>query len=391
VVEGRGRALLVSGLCAGISLSGKANGIFIFATLLLWAPAAYWLLYRSAGRKPSWTTAAAGVAIPYLALGVFILLWPWMWFDSLANNWSHLSDYVRFVIDRGRSGRQAWTVYPFVCLALTTPLFVLVSGAAGLAVGWRGDRGRRAVWILLVVWMIVPLVRIAAPHSNFYDANRHFIEYVPALCCLAGIGFWAALGALGPLVARLAARRQLDSTRTRALSRAAIVALAAAGVVGIVSPVVASHPWETAYFNRLIGGLGGAQRRHPLYQPPPHDPWAVGSECDFWWSSLRKGMAVIRRLSGTKPIGVVGICGNTDRLARSNWISSEPPPTILGSIDGWNSGVKEIEGADYIYVMPREFFCSRDHIDDLEARHPLLYRESRSGGLIFEILGRTEP
>jgi hypothetical protein len=118
-------------------------------------------------------------------------------------------------------------------------------------------------------------------------------------------------------------------------------------------------------------------------------PGAVGSECDFWWSSLRKGMATIRRLSGTKPIGVVGICGNTDRLARSNWISSQPAPVILGSIDGWNAGVQEIEGADYIYVMPREFFCSRDHIRELEARHSLLYRESRSGGLIFEILGPT--
>jgi hypothetical protein len=225
------------------------------------------------GAQPSWTTAAAGLAIPYLAAAVFILLWPWMWFDSLANDWSHLSDYVRFVIDRGRNGRETWTVYPFVCFALTTPLFVLGSGAIGLAVGWRGDRPRRAIWLLLVIWMILPLLRIAAPHSNFYDANRHFIEYVPALCCLAGVGFWMTLGAVGRLAARLAARRRLDPARTGALTLAATLAMAGLGVVGVVSPVVASHPWETAYFNRLVGGLGGAQRRHPLYQPPPHDPW----------------------------------------------------------------------------------------------------------------------
>lgn len=390
VLEGRGWPLLASGLYAGVSLSGKANGVFVFATLLLWAPWAYWLLYRARGRKPEWTVAAAGLGSLYVAIAVFVLLWPWLWYDTLANNWSHLSDYVRFVIDRGSGGRKTWTVYPFVCLAVTTPLLVLGSGAIGLCVGWRGDRARRAVWLLLVVWLVLPLVRIAAPRSNFYDANRHFIEYVPALCCLAGIGFWMTVGAVRRLCADVATRRQLDPAKTRALTVGATVALMAAGVVGVVSPVVGSHPWETAYFNSLVGGLGGAQRSHPLYQPPPHDPWAVSSECDFWWSSLRKGMAMIRSLSGPNPIGVIGICGNTDRLARSNWISPQPVPTILGSIDGWDQGIKDVDNSDYIYVMPREFFCSADRIRALESRHPLLYRESRGGGLIFEILGAAK-
>jgi GH18 family chitinase len=76
-------------------------------------------------------------------------------------------------------------------------------------------------------------------------------------------------------------------------------------------------------------------------------------------------------------------------MVRSNWISPTPIPPIAGSIDGWNVGINEVEKADYIYVMPREFFCSADRIRALEARHPLLYRESRGGGLIFEILGPT--
>jgi hypothetical protein len=193
LVEGRTRSLIASALYAGHALSGKANGLFALVTVALWAPVAYLLLYRPQGR-PFAPRLALLLAAPYLAVATFVLLWPWLWYpEQPQTSWSHPAEYVRFVLERGYGPRKTWVAYPFTCVAITTPPIVLVAAALGLATGWRGDRRRRAIWGLLVIWFLLPLLRIAKPRSNFYDANRHFLEYVPALCCLAAVGFVAAV------------------------------------------------------------------------------------------------------------------------------------------------------------------------------------------------------
>jgi hypothetical protein len=295
-------------------------------------------------------------------------MWPWLWSGDLGDDWKRLSEYVRFVIERGVGPHTRWTGYPFVCLFAMTPPIVLAGAAVGLCAGWRTDARRQAAWTLVIVWLGLPLLRIAAPRSNFYDANRHFLEYVPALCCLAGIGL----------------ERAFAWARTAFRPRVATVVAVAVLAVGFVTPVAASHPYETAYFNGLVGGLGGAQRSQLLAPPSPHEPHAVGSEGDYWWSSLRNGLAYIRDHTAAQTIGV---CGASTLHAQINWLGPAPMPRIVGSTDGYGIGVREIEATEYVYVMPRQYFCSADRIRDLEAQRPVVHRETRGGGLIFEILG----
>jgi hypothetical protein len=382
LTEGRPRSLVAFGVYAGIALSGKANGAFALVTVALWAPVAYLLVYRPQ-RRAFAPHLALLVAAPYLAVATFVLLWPWLWYpEQPQTSWSHLAEYVRFVLERGYGARKTWVAYPFTCVAITTPPIVLAAAAAGLATGWRGDRCRRAIWWLLVIWLLLPLLRIAKPRSNFYDGNRHFLEYVPAICCLAGIGFVAAIRGVRRLGGALAARRGWGGARARVVSLAPAV-LGALALVSDVAPVAVSHPFETTYFNIFIGGLQGAQRRHPLKPPPPHDAWAVDSECDYWWSSLRRAIAGIRDHGDARSIGV---CGNTARLGRMNWASSAPTPEFIGGIDGYG-GTGDLARAEYVYAMPRDFFCSTETIRGLEARRPVLHRETRQGGLIYELLG----
>ena len=137
----------------------------------------------------------------------------------------------------------------------------------------------------MVIARGLPLVRAAAPGSNFYDANRHFLEYVPPLCVLAGIGAAEIAAWLPAVLARLTRRfPALARLRDRMPAGLAVVA----GLV-LLWPIAAYGPYETTYFNALIGGLGGAQRQALFYLPAYNSltNGANGTEGDYWWSATR--------------------------------------------------------------------------------------------------------
>lgn len=248
IVEQRARHLIAAAVFVGLSISAKFNGYLVFANLVLWVPIAWWLLYRKKV-EISAAMASAFIAMPYIAFALFIVLWPWIWHAGIARGWDNFAEHIRFMISRGVGDRPTWTSYPFRVLFLMSPPVVLLLAMFGAASGWRGDERQRVIWILLLIWLLFPLVRIAAPHSNFYDANRHFLEYVPALCALAGFG--------------VARAYDLLRHSKRGLSPFILSPLVGVAVVGLVYADALYRPFEAAYFNAFAGGLHGAQRDRP--------------------------------------------------------------------------------------------------------------------------------
>jgi hypothetical protein len=370
LVEGRARPLLASALFLGLSLSAKLNGVFVLPTVLLWTPVAYLLLYR--GRRPvSAPLVGAYLLAPYIAGLVFFALWPWLYYGQLPDWWRHIHWYVSFMLDYGVGQRPSWALHPFKCLLFMTPPLVLLLALVYALLGWRGGRERAAVHALLLTWLLVPLVRIAAPDSHFYDANRHFIEYIPALAAMAGGG--AALVQRW-LITRLPARG----------ARLVPGAVAALSLAVLVWPVVEYHPYETTYFNVLAGGLGGAQRRG-LFLSPRWADRVNGTEGDYWYSSLRAGL---RDLEAFSPAGgTVGLCGPRAPQARAD-LRDGSHLHIL-------SGDSATDVADLVYASPRPRECGWNDVRDIEVARPLLRRVERGGGLIYEVFGprdgRTRP
>jgi hypothetical protein len=370
IVEGRARHLLASGVFVGLALSTKLNGIFVLPTVLLWTPVAYLLLYLRR-RAVSASLVGAYLLVPYIAGGLFFVLWPWLYYGSLPDWWRHFHWYVVFMVDYGVGNRPTWTAHPLTCLAFMTPPLVLLLALAYLLVGWRGGRERAAVHALLVAWLLLPLVRIAAPYSRFYDANRHFIEYVPALAAMAGGGValvrrWLTVRLAGPRL------------------RVALGAGAALGLAALLWPVVEYHPYETTYFNVFEGGLGHAQKSG-LFLTSPYSDRLNGTEGDYWYSSLRAGL---RDLEAFSPEGgTVGLCGPHSPQGRANLRAGSP----LRFLDGDEAA----EVADMVYAAPRPRECGWNDVRDLEIARPLLRRVERGGGLIYEVFGardgRTRP
>ncbi len=365
LLENRGKPLIWAGLFLGVALSCKLNGVFALIAVLAWTPFAYLILYRR--RRPFAAEVMVGLLIfPYLGLVVFVLLWPWLYQGKgIAIWWAHLNDYVSFLLAFGTSDRSSWVAYPAKALVFMTPPLVLLAAAVALGTAWRRGRERAAIVLLLVLAGGLPVLRIAAPRSNFYDANRHFIEYVPALCALAGLG-----------VAELArwGRRLLARLPAGAAGGARVTAsgLTVAAVAVLIWPLAAYRPFEAAYFNRFVGGLGGAQQAALLRAP--FNVMASGTEADYWWSSSGDGVAAARAIDPQAP---VAMCGGSTALL----------PIELRTPGKGPRFVEPDDPAALVYVNPREAFCSWKRVRELEAKRPVLRRVERGGGLIWELLG----
>ena len=411
------RDLLWAGAFAGIGLSSKLNAVFGLITLVLWTPAAYALLLRKpaehSGRRqlalflgasyglPLSIVAAMGftqtqplvllavasvalflplvvdlarrkgdvpvrviaayVAVPLVAVATFVALWPWLWAGEALTFSARLGLYAQGMIRFSASARNGLTGYALRCVFFMTPPLLLVFALIGVArFRKRADETteRFLSWLLLVFWFALPIARISVPHSMFYDANRHFLEYVPAVCLFAGLG-----------VAQLVA--WLKATSPFAL-RAGGLGLAAASFVALALPVLDYHPFEVTYFNVLAGGLGGAQRDELLYVEG--EDWrSPGTEGDYWHASLRDFLAHVGTVVPRN--AVIGVCGTMYMQAMANWDGPQ-----LHYIEPHERG-------QYMYVAPRESFCSWADVRLLESQRPVLLRVVRDGGLIYEILG----
>ena len=143
----------------------------------------------------------------------------------------------------------------------------------------------------------------------------------------------------------------------------------------LVWPLAVYHPYEIAYFNGFIGGLGGAQRAHLFAMPPPQDDRVNGTEGDYWYNSLREAMDRLHAAVGDRSIKF-GICGASPALA---------------SADAAWTGTKLRQAAypdaDYVMAVPRQSYCTWAQLQQLEAARPLIARAEREGGLIYELFG----
>jgi hypothetical protein len=147
---------------------------------------------------------------------------------------------------------------------------------------------------------------------------RHFIFVLPPLAVLAGIGFDAALNALSP-------RRWLAAGATGVL---AIVLLWNATVL------VRLHPYEYMFYNPLVGGLQGADRRYEMDYWVNMMPEAVGALQDYLGLAKEKSAQVYK----------VGICG--EKFSFDNYADRR-----LEASPGWLE-------ADF-FIAPTQMNCDR--------------------------------
>ncbi|MFO0980996.1 MAG: glycosyltransferase family 39 protein [Planctomycetota bacterium] len=256
------RRTLASALWArlwiGAALAAKTNAVFALPILLL-----HFLLFPGEQRSLRAFASLLGKAVlGYLVVApaVLFLLWPWLWQDTIAHLELHLARLLQdsHAVESGGKG--------LVAALLCTPPLTCVLALAGLLAGpFLVRQSERRPLGLLALWCLVPLIRASLPDIKNYDGLRRYLEFVPALAQLGGIG--------GAIIAR-----------TLAPSRAARLrwVLPWVAACGSLVALATTMPWSLAYQNCLAPGLGVG----------------VAGASDFWATSYRAGLQWIGAHAG---------------------------------------------------------------------------------------------
>ncbi len=314
----RASLLVLAGLCAGAAAASKANAVFLPLIALPVGFLEYRRRHRGgdeksgatqgegtvSSRPAGWSrkTKWALVALPFVSLAFAALCWPWILIDFPDRILEHLS----WLRSRALLGPDQWQAAPLLKAVRTMPLLVLIPATVGFVfvVARRIRRApESALDVLLLLWLIVPVLRVSVPGAYDYDGIRHWLEFVPAVALLVGVA--AQMGA------KVAANRWSLGQASRLRS----VYLPAGLVLLWFSPVVAwnarNHPHEYVFFNRAVGGLKGAQ--------------GAGDKeaTDYWCLSYRQGMDWLNENAAPNAAVVVSVGHHTVLTTRRLWLRDD--------------------------------------------------------------------
>jgi hypothetical protein len=229
-------------------------------------------------------------------------------------------------------------------VAITTPLPVLALAVLGVLRG-RSFGGLKR---FLCVGAVFPVLRTQLPGARDFDGVRHFLEFYPCLCALAGLGLLVLL------------EETRERWRSRALQLAVPAACLAPGLVGVIS----TYPFGIAYFNALVGGLAGAQAA------------GVPEATDYWGGSYWQGQAWLSEHADPESSLVVPI---HDPVVRST-----APLRLRSDIRVQPRTAAKCPGTLWVMFVTHRGFYGR-LTKYLEARAEPVHRIRVQGGTILAI------
>lgn len=265
------------GVVFGLALATKHN-----AFLLPFALGLHYLVVAwRAGRWRGLVHHRPRVLLSLALLGPLTLfvLWPWLWFDTVAHvrQWlafhlTHVHYNFEYLGENWNAPRFPWHV-ALVTTLFTVPVATLAAACTGASlwiVRWRRresvDR-ERAPALLLALSAAASIGPFFLGTTPIFGAEKHWMPALPTLCVAAGVG------------AAWAARQAADYVRALRPMTEAFAHRLALGIVGgsIVlaagTEVVAAQPYALTWYNALAGEApGGAD---------------LGMNRQFWGVSAR--------------------------------------------------------------------------------------------------------
>ncbi|MDT3684497.1 MAG: glycosyltransferase family 39 protein [Pseudorhodoplanes sp.] len=326
------------GLMLGAATGLRAIGLLLvgYAGIAV-ALAMPWTNWRSANgiRAAALFAWRSGLRLmPAFLIGYLIMIAAWPWAAQAPLNplraifsFAHFHYEIRTIV-AGNIYKMAdvpWWYVPFY-LAIKSPLLILSGAACAIAFACRPphksaddtDRRRRVDIAFVAFVAIFPVICEVATEGPAFTGMRHFLFVIPPLAVLSGVGFDVLLRFFRPW---------------RWAKGMAVAALAAA-LTWNVSLLVRLHPYEYMFYNTLIGGLQGAERRY---------------EMDYWVNMMPEAVGALEnylnlRTEKSQRTYTVGVCGET--FSFQNYADKR-----LRASSGWLE-------ADF-YIAPTHMNCDR--------------------------------
>ena len=322
-------------------------------------------------RLPPLKALRATAAWLATGVGLFVLGWPWLWYDTL-DRWAAFwgTSVARATIrveyfGRIWNDRELPWHYPWLYFAVTVPVVLQGLGALGLWRGWRGRRNDR--FPLLLAASILLFLTLFSARVPVYDGERLFLLAFPAWAILIGCGFgvlWRWWG--GPPWPpsddrREGARPTRAATGGRPYARWARAVGIHGGIwsarltlggilLGQCWGLVATHPFGLSYYNLLVGGLPGAER--------------LGLELTYWGDAVDR--VLLDELARRVEPGSVAALAPTLYPGQGAYTTTGP----LVRREVVLQDESEIPRADWVVVSRREAYWSPELRRLLEAADP---------------------
>lgn len=254
-------AWLGAGAMTGLALAQKANALFLPVQLALFVGGLWALALLQRGPRPRLSAGGLGLCALAFLLAYYTAS-PAFWSAPIEGPKAWVLEMVRNG-NRGLRADASRATVSFAALEkvlVSVPIPTLLLALVGAL---RPGLPAALRWFL-VLGAGLPIARHFVPGMRTFDGTRHYLEFLPMTCLLAGAG-----------AAWLAQRLAALWAGRRALAGALVAASALApGAWAVID----THPNQVVYYNALGGGLGRQQARGNI------------EACDFWGNSYWQGL-----------------------------------------------------------------------------------------------------
>ncbi len=254
------------------------------------------------------------------------------------------------------------------------PLTVMFLTAIGLGSILRGliiNPEKRGLYLLLILWPAIPILRVSVPKARDFDVIRHWLEFLPALAVVAGLGANTLFSGLKLLLGRLKNGIPNQFLTTHQNTIAVVL------IVLYLSPVIVwntdNHPFQLVYYNDLAGRLKGAQGRG----------WPGAT--DYWGSSYRSGLKWLNAHAPSDSILFVGVAQHIVAFVEQIRLRKDI------ELRNTNGFYKTLESSDdserpvYMMYINRQRHYTRI-LRQIDGEFPVVHRINVDGGTILKIL-----
>ena len=246
---------LVLGVVWGLALATKFPSFLLPIPLLLWAH----LYHRQSYHNNVFSMV-------FLSPLVMIACQPYLWHHTP----TRIAEFLLASVSRAYSIKTSYTsfffgqlyftsdlpwYYPFFMTAVTIPETILLLIFVGLiAMAWI--KPQREVMVLFLFNAAFILVMGLFPGAVLYDVNRLMLPVLPLLAAIAGGGFFFLARYLIERSQRIMILQGVKYLRPKLIGAVSLLILFPPAL-----DLLAYHPYELSYYNRLIGGIRGAYQR----------------------------------------------------------------------------------------------------------------------------------
>jgi hypothetical protein len=357
--------VVACGLAFGLTLDVRPGGLPILALFFVAAALLAFAIPDPEGvaagaRRPVTTVLLYGIGVFAVAWAVMVLPWPWAHENPIANPIAAIREAASFttsypVLFDGTvvSSSAIPRDYLLKYLLITTPPALLLLNVVGIVAGLYRVRQAAAYsfpFLLTLGWLLLPLSLFILLRPNVYDGIRHFLFILPAVAILAAYGAsWLC--------------ERLASPRWRGMAMTACAAL----LMLPIKDLVVLHPYQTTYFNALVGGVAGADGKY---------------ETEYWLTSYREALAWVNVQAARRPGTVVTVDVAGDGYI-TPWVEYYAHPNVRARIVSAPPEPPSLpDGIDY-YIATKRWGFDRGY-----SAAPVVYTIGRQGAVFTVIKGK---